>query len=325
MNDSEAGFRWQIEDTKSPQKVTLEAIRAFVDSVAGDLDPGSRYVKELRAVLDASADVSDYLSRLQNKEHLGSFQKDGAQASHGERGRSWVDDETWGDMNAFEQTLSNLLTGETRMMWAGEGATNFSKLGEVLEEHANGDTPIPVLSVPSSTGKEPFSIAIAALRAGVSVRVTGVDRQEAYLARARSGTLVTHHRDLQLEGVEAFLLSSDAGRTRVAESVRELCSFEHGDVLSGKLPAPGSFALVSCRNLLGYFREATLELAWRNVAARVRPGGTLLVDPFVSGAEEMALVRALMSEAGFTRRFPGADFYQAPASWEAGRGPQGEA
>lgn len=315
MSDPETEFRWQTEDAADEAAVTLEAIRAFVDSVAGDLDPGSRYVRELRAVLDASADVSEYLARLKDKERLGSFQKDGAQPSKGERGRSWVDDETWGNMNAFEQTLSNLLTGETRMMWAGEGATNFSKLGEVLAACASGDEPVPVLSVPSSTGKETFSIAIAALRAGVSVHVTGVDRQEAYLARARSGTLVTHHRDLQLEGVEAFLLSGDAGRTRVAESVRELCSFEHGDVLTGKLPPRGSFALVSCRNLLGYFREATLETAWRNVAARVRPGGTLLVDPFVSGSDEMALVRTLMSDAGFTRRFPAANFYDAPATW----------
>jgi chemotaxis methyl-accepting protein methylase len=315
MTDSEAGFRWQTEGTEAANTVTLDSIRAFVDSVSGDLDPGSRYVTELRAVLDASSDVSDYLARLQDKARLGSFQKDGAQPSQGERGRSWVDDETWGHMNPFEQTLSNLLTGETRMMWAGEGATNFSKLGEVLGAHRSGDEPVPVLSVPSSTGKETFSIAIAALQAGVPVRVTGVDRQEAYLARARSGTLVTHHRDLQLDGVEAFLLDGDAGRTRVAESVRELCSFEHGDVLTGKLPPQGSFALVSCRNLLGYFREKTLETAWRNVAARIRPGGTLLVDPFVSGSKDMALVRTLMSDAGFTRRFPDANYYDAPAAW----------
>lgn len=303
------GFRWQ---TAREGDVTLDAIRAFVDEVAQDLDPGSRYVRELRAVLEASSDVNDYMARLCDAERVDTFRGDGSRASKGERGRSWVDRGTWEEMDPFERTLSNLLTGETRMMWAGEGAVDFGCLSEVLRGEAN---PVRVLSVPCSTGKEPFSIVIAGLLAGLELRVVGVDRQDPYLERARSGVLVPHWRDRELEGVDPYL-SWDEGqvRSRVAPEVLERCTFEQGDVLTGRLPA-GPFALVSCRNLLGYFRGESLETAWRNVAARVAPGGSLLLDPFVTGSEEMAAVRRLLEENGFTRRFPHASYYTASAGW----------
>ena len=291
---------------------TLEAIRAYVDEVARDLDPDTRYVRELRAVLAAASDLDDYLRRLDDHERLQQFRQDGSQASHGERGRSWVDDETWGWMDPFERTLANLLTGETRMMWAGEGAQDFAAYAEVLADHAG---PLRLLCVPCSTGKEAFSWAIAGLLAGHDAAVVGVDRQEAYLQRARSGRLVTHQRDWEHPRAAEFLVKAD-GCTRVTDAVLTRCAFEQGDVLVPSLPDPG-FDVVSCRNLLGYFRGETLVRAWRHVAARVRPGGYLVHDGFVAGGEPMAPAREALVAAGFERVRDDAHWYRAPAHWGA--------
>jgi chemotaxis methyl-accepting protein methylase len=291
-------FHWNTE-RKTP---TLERLRAFVNDVARDLDPDSRYVKELRVVLNASQSVEDYLARLGCAERVDSFRQDGAVPSQGERGRSWLDGSTWEGMSVYERTLANLLTGETRMMWAGEGATNFALLSQVL---ASLPEPRRVLSIPCSTGKEPYSIAIAGLRANLELSVVGVDRQASYLERARSGVLVTHWRDRELPGVDVFLSWDEATqRSRIADEVRACCTFEQGDVLTNELP-PGPFGLVSCRNLLGYFRDASLATAFRNVSSRVAPGGVLLLDGFVTSSPEMADVQALLLSEGFTRRFPG--------------------
>ncbi len=296
-------LRWQ---TQEEEGLTLEDVRAFVAQVAQDLDPGSRYVRELQAVLDASADLPDYLRRLADAERVERFRQDGSAASSGERGRSWVDDETWGGMGVLERTLANLLTGETRMMWAGEGAADFARLSEVLREVAE---PRRALSIPCSTGKEPFSLVVAGLRAALPLEVVGVDRQAAYLVRARSGVLVPHWRDLELEGVDAYFTRAADERTRVVDEVLERCTFVQGDVLTGELPE-GPFPLVSCRNLLGYFRGETLATALRNVMARVAPGGHLLVDPFVTGSQEMAPARDILETAGWERRFPEASYYR---------------
>lgn len=299
-------FRWQ---TSGRGPATLESLKAFVDEVTADLDPNSRYVRELRQVLEGAASVEDYLARLEDPSRVETFMRDGAQPSQGERGRSWVDDEIWAGMDPYERTLSNLLTGETRMMWAGEGAQNYALLAEVLPSLP---APRRLLSVPCSIGKEPYSLAIAALQAGVEVEVIGVDRQGDYVAKAASGRLVPHWRDLELEGVSAYLKPLASGEVAVSEAVAARCRFAQGDVLTGELPA-GPFGLVSCRNLLGYFRGESLERAFRNVSSRVGPGGYLLLDYFVSGDPEMKLVQDLLQAGGWVRTHPGADFYRAPA------------
>lgn len=285
---------------------TLESLRAFVGEVSQDLDPGSRYVSELLAVLDACKSVEDYKRRLEDRDRVETFRQDGAVPSGGERGRSWVDETTWSGMDLYERTLANLLTGETRMMWAAEGAINFTLLPEVLK---GLPSPRRALSIPCSTGKEPFSIVIAALRSQLEVSVVGVDRQASYVERARAGSLIPHWRDMELPGVDIYLHWDESSRRATVDpSVLSRVSFEQGDVLTGELPE-GPFELVSCRNLLGYFRGETLRTAVTNVMSRVAEGGVLLFDPFVSGSKEMAPVREELMAAGYTRRYENADFY----------------
>ena len=290
---------------------TLEGLRAFIHEVARDLDPGSRYVTELLAALDASRSVEEYLARLEDRERTATFRQDGSVPSGGERGYSWVDDTTWSRMDAWERTLSNLLTGETRMMWAGEADRELSRFAGALEALGPGRGPLRVLSVPCSTGKETFSLVIACLEHGREVQAVGVDRQTAYVERARSGRLIAHHRDHGHPWAKHWLHRLDDGASEIDPRVQARCRFERGDVLTGELPS-GPFDLVSCRNLLGYFRGAPLERAWTNVAARVRPGGLLLHDYFVTDGEPMAPVRALLTAKGFRRLCPDASFYKAP-------------
>lgn len=290
---------------------TLPGLRAFVREVARDLDPESRYVSELLAVLDGCASVEEYLARLEDRERAAEFRQDGRAASRGERGYSWLDDRTWGQMDAWERTLSNLLTGETRMMWAGEAARELELLPEALRLAPPAGPTVRVLSVPCSTGKEPWSLVIGCLEAGREVQAVGVDRQQAYVERAASGRFVPHQRDGEHPFAARWLERAPDGATTTSPEVLRRCRFERGDVLTGELPA-GPFDLVSCRNLLGYFRGPSLEKAWTNVAARVRPGGLLLHDYFVTGGEPMAPVRALLAARGFERLFPDASWYRAP-------------
>jgi chemotaxis methyl-accepting protein methylase len=225
----------------------------------------------------------------------------------GERGYSWLDDDTWGTMDVFERTLANLLTGETRMLWAADGASEFARFADAV---AGMGPALSICSIPSSTGKEVYSLVMAGLHAGLDVRALGVDRQAAYVARARTGRLVYHHRDWDWPHAGAY--QERAGTTtRVKPQVLERCRFVQGDVLTGELPQE-RFDLVSSRNLLGYFRGPSLDTAWRNVAARVRPGGLLLLDPFITGSSEMAEVPRGLAQAGFVRLFTDASYYRAP-------------
>jgi chemotaxis methyl-accepting protein methylase len=295
---------------------TLAALRAYVLEVARDLDPGSRYVRELLGVLDASADLEDYLARLQDARRTTLFRTDGSLVSGGERGYSWLDDDTWAAMDVFERTLANLVTGETRMLWAGDGARDFARFGDAVAAAGLGPA-LSVCCVPCSTGKEAYSLVIAGLRAGLDVRALGADRQPAYVARARTGRLVAHRRDWDWPAAADYL-ERVGEATVVRPHVLARCSFVTGDVLTGRLP-PEQFDLVSSRNLLGYFRGASLETAWRSVAARVRGGGLLLLDPFVTDSTQMASVPSGLCAAGFVRLFADTSYYRAPPGARAGQ------
>jgi chemotaxis methyl-accepting protein methylase len=290
------------------QKPTLAALRAFVLEVSRDVDHGSRYIRELLAVLDASADLDDYLIRLKDAARVSLFRTDGSRVSQGERGYSWLDDETWDAMDVYERTLANLVTGETRMMWAGDGGRDFARFADAV---AGMGPALSMCCIPCSTGKEVYSLVMAGLRAGLDVRAVGVDRQPAYVVRARTGRLVAHHRDWDWPHAADYLERA-GGATVVKRQVLERCRFVPGDVLSGQLPSE-QFDLVSSRNLLGYFRGASLDAAWGNVASRVRGGGLLLLDPFVTGSAELAAVPRGLHKAGFVRLFPEESYYRAPS------------
>src|SRR5258708_5497288 len=79
---------------------TLDDVRAFLRRRALPLDPGSRYISELEAVIDAAADVADLERRL----------------DAGCRGRLHAGDATWARMSLAEKLAVNLVTNETELM-----------------------------------------------------------------------------------------------------------------------------------------------------------------------------------------------------------------
>ena len=284
---------------------SLDDIRNYVLEVAEGLDPGSRYVKELLAVIDGCKTVAEYDARISDPALCEKYRKDGAQVSEGGRGLSWLDQETWASMDIWERTLSNLITAETRMMFRFDGR-DLELLSSMLTRVARGPR-LDVLCVPCSTGKEVFSYAIVALRAGLDARVVGVDRQRAYVERARTGELVYHWRDREFEDAPRWLISEGPKTALVRPEVLERCSFETGDVIAGVLPR-GPFDLVACRNLLGYFRGDALRGALGHLAARVRPGGVLFLDPYVLHDDALAEAPRWLAEHGWRAIDEGASY-----------------
>ena len=282
----------------SASEPTLDEIRRFVRDVAEGLDHGSRYVSELLDVIARCRTTAEYDARISDPARAAQYRIDGLQVSDGGRGLSWLDEETWASMDIWERTLANLITAETRMMFRFEGK-DLELLDPVLRRVARG-AKADVLSVPCSTGKEVYSYAIVGLRAGLDVRVTGVDRQRAYVERARTGKLIYHWRDREFADAERWLEVDGPRAARVRPEVLARCTFATGDVIAGDLPAP-AFDLVACRNLLGYFRGDALRRALANLAARVREGGVLFLDPYVLGDPQLAAAPRWLEEHGWRR------------------------
>jgi chemotaxis protein methyltransferase WspC len=155
--------------------------------------------------------------------------------------------------------------------------------------------PLRVLSVPCSTGEEPYSLVMALRDAGVAghrFTIEAVDISARALARAQLGRYgrnsfrgkALEFRDRHFTvGENGFLLNRE-----VRESVR----FARGNLLEEKFIANRPpYDFVFCRNLLIYFNRVTQQRALQCLRRLLTPSGVLFVGP-----AELPLV----SEHGFT-------------------------
>jgi hypothetical protein len=244
--------------------VDLAQARAYVAEVADSLDPDSRYVSELLAVVDASRDLGDLLARL----------------AAGSRGARFAGADVFAAMSARDRILCNLITAETSLFRFAEGEIEASRA--VLRQL--GDEPARVLIVPCSHGEEAFTVAAFLIQEGHDFAIRAFDVQPALIEEARTGRLTF--------GYPVAYLDSPG---YVSRAVLDRIEFAVGDAFALPLSPADTFHVVMCRNFLGYFvPERTVALT-RALAARVAPGGRLFLDSFCLGKtpEIGATLRAL--------------------------------
>lgn len=169
-----------------------------------------------------------------------------------------------------------------------------------------GARPLRILSLPCSTGEEPYSIAMALLDAGLpgdGFRIDAMDISEVNLQRAeravygrnsfRGDDLGFRHRHFT-ETAEGFEL-----RHEVRRKVR---------LLAGNLLAPGLLAgeapydFVFCRNLLIYFDRPTQHAVAAVLQRLMRDDGALFIGPAEASLFSQVGMQALNIPLAFVFR-----------------------
>lgn len=255
---------------------TLDDVRAAVAEIAKTLDPRSRYVPELLAIVDASRDVADLEARMRA----------------GCRGQRHAGADVFERMTLERKIRCNLITNETVLFRFSEGEW------EALQRVIAARKTLRVLSAPCSHGEEPFSLAAACLQAGVPFAIDAIDIQAEAIAEARKGRLTM--------GFPAAYLETPA---IVGKAVLAHVSFAEGDLLA-PLPGNDRYDLAVCRNFLGYFKEEIAVGVATRLAARLAPGGALFVDSFCVG--KFPGLAPALAAAGL-RRDAGHPVFTAPA------------
>jgi|SRR5450756_217386 len=150
---------------------------------------------------------------------------------------------------------------------------------------AHGE-PLRVWSAASSTGEEPYTIAIhlaehlAAAETGawqieatdISTRVLAVAQQGVYEAERLAGVSAEQVRRYFQKGV-----GEREGQFRVKAGLRERVRFHHLNLLQPPYPFKQPFHLIFCRNVMIYFDRPTQETLVSQLADWLVPGGHLLV------------------------------------------------
>ncbi|HWY76370.1 MAG TPA: CheR family methyltransferase [Verrucomicrobiae bacterium] len=154
-------------------------------------------------------------------------------------------------------------------------------LSEWFPAHPTGR--LRLLSVPCSSGEEPYSMAMALLDAGVPperFQIDGYDiSAHALIAaeQARYGKNSFRGDDLAFRA--RHFAATDDGyvlNSRVRRQVR----FHQGNLLDAEcLEESGVYNFIFCRNLLIYFEGATQQKALQKLRRALLPSGVLFVGP----------------------------------------------
>lgn len=183
-----------------------------------------------------------------------------------------------------QELIDGVVVPETWFFRDGEA---FAAMTTHLRTLRRGDGPFRLLSLPCSTGEEPYSMAMALFDAGFTpgdFSVEAVDvstRNLAYAERAIYGR--NSFRGAELAFRERHFEPHDGG-FRPLEIIRRQVRFSLGNLLD-----PSSFAgrqpfdVVFCRNLLIYFDRETQGRALARLGAMLAADGLLLVGPGESG------------------------------------------
>jgi chemotaxis protein methyltransferase WspC len=183
----------------------------------------------------------------------------------------------------WNELVESVIVAET---WFFRDAGSFSALAnmvmqEWLPRHPEG--PLRLLSLPCSTGEEPYSAAMALFDAGVPehrLQIDGVDISARALDRARRavyGKNSFRGRDLAFRD-RHFQRSENEYALQPA--LLDCVRFRQANLMEPDLTfAEGFFDFIFFRNLVIYFDGDTRRMAFEKVRRWLAPAGVLFVGP----------------------------------------------
>ncbi|MCY1274605.1 putative biofilm formation methyltransferase WspC [compost metagenome] len=224
------------------------------------------------------------------------------------------EDAYWATLNASpaeqQALVEAVVVPET---WFFRYPESFAALGRLAFERLPalvGGRPLRILSLPCSTGEEPFSIVMALLDAGLApglFQVDAVDISERVLELARKGRYGRNSfRGQELGFRERYFIPGGEGYALV-QQVASKVRFRRGNLLDpGLLAGEPPYDFVFCRNLLIYFDRPTQAAVLEVLKRLMQRDGALFIGP----AEASLLSQQGMQPLGYPQAFV---FRHAPA------------
>ena len=225
-----------------------------------------------------------------------------------------------GSNDELQELIETVVVPET---WFFRDQEAFNALVRLVVEELRPLHPTGVLrllSIPCSTGEEPYSIVMALLDGGLTLEhlhVDAVDISARALARAKRAVYgMNSFRSQNMDFRERYFRSTLNGYALV-EGLREKVNFHQENLLSPDSRfAEEPYDVVFCRNLLIYFDRTMQEQAMKTLGMLLAPSGFLFVGPaeaFLASGSGFASVNQAMSFA--FRRTPAKRVTPANASF----------
>ncbi|MCF4998441.1 chemotaxis protein CheR [Pseudomonas syringae] len=199
--------------------------------------------------------------------------------------------------------IEAVIVPETWFFRYPESFETLGRLARTRLAELNNLRALRILSLPCSTGEEPYSIAMALFDAGLEphqFKVDGMDVSPLSVDKARRGRYGNNSfRGEDLTYRERYFTAEQDGY-RLDDNVREQVRLQVGNVLDPTLLAnQPPFDFVFCRNLLIYFDQATQRQVFEVLKRLTHVDGVLFIGP----AEGSLLGRLGMRSIGIAQSF----------------------
>ncbi|KRP60791.1 CheR family methyltransferase [Pseudomonas trivialis] len=199
--------------------------------------------------------------------------------------------------------IEAVIVPETWFFRYPESFATLARLARARLDELNQLRALRILSLPCSTGEEPYSIAMALLDAGLAphqFKVQGMDVSPLSVERARRGVYGKNSfRGGDLDFRDRHF-SEQADGYHIADRVREQVRLQVGNLLDPALLANESaYDFVFCRNLLIYFDQPTQQQVFDVLKGLTHLDGVLFIGP----AEGSLLGRHGMRSIGVPQSF----------------------
>ncbi len=218
------------------------------------------------------------------------------------------------NINSFGQYLDLLERGQDPEEWeAFTNALTTNLTSFFREEHhfpvladfaRQLKDPITVWCSASSTGEEPYSIAMTLCEAYGTltppVKIVATDIDTNVLATAAKGVYNYDRLEkMSNERMKKFFLrgkGEQSGLVRVRPELRQLIEFKQLNLLAPGWPISGGFDVIFCRNVMIYFDKPTQKTILQRFAPLLKPHGLL----FVGHSENFSYLTELFHLRGKT-------------------------
>ncbi|MEM7647751.1 MAG: CheR family methyltransferase [Cyanobacteria bacterium P01_A01_bin.70] len=192
-----------------------------------------------------------------------------------------------GSQAAIAALIEAIVVPETSFFRNPESFAFLKRWASQTGRQQAAEAPLRLLSLPCSTGEEPYSMAMTLLEAGLSAeqfQVEALDVSAAALTQAERGVFSAYSFrpgqsvTTSLDAVVDRYFQRDGERYRLIDRVRSQVKFRPGNLADPMcLYQTQPYDVVFCRNLLIYFHQVARDRAMRTLHRLLQPNGLLFL------------------------------------------------
>lgn len=214
-----------------------------------------------------------------------------------------------GDATEWELFINSLTTNLTSFF---REEHHFPILSEHINERRTR-TPINIWCSASSTGEEPYSIAMTMVELYGSyqppVKIYASDVDTNVLEKAKEGIYTTDRLEkIPQHRIRRFFkngVGANQGKVRVRQELRDMIVFVHVNLLDKSWPLSGQFDAIFCRNVMIYFDKPTQYNILKKFVPLLKEDGLMFAghsESFLHAADLFKLRRQTVYELSDQQR-----------------------